>query len=59
MKKLKAVVASAMIIGTSFAVAPAFAENAPGSAVTPSAEQELRCGIKSDGTAYCEYVIKW
>ncbi|WP_434025727.1 hypothetical protein [[Pseudomonas] boreopolis] len=59
MKKFKAVLASAMILASTFSVVPAFATPTSPEASAARAEGELRCGVRSDGTVYCEVVVKW
>lgn len=67
MKKMKMGVAGLLTTCAMIVAAPAFATttpSAPGAQVQSDAHakgprQELRCGVRSDGVVYCEYVIVW
>ena len=59
MKKSNIVIAGLLALGSTVTAPSAQARMDPQNAVNPLVEQELRCRGNSDGTWYCEYVIKW
>ncbi len=66
MKKMKMGFAGLLTTCALIVAAPAFATTTPTapaaqaqSDANAKARQELRCGVRSDGVVYCEYVIVW
>jgi len=59
MKQSKVFLAGLLLVGYTLAAPPVLAQQVVQSAASPRVEQELRCRANSDGTWYCEYVIKW